>query len=134
MLKLYAVQKMKDIVIYQKNLKFLKHRNIFISLLTILFTAHNGKTWIFFYNAGVPLVADMSSDVLSREVDFNKFDFIYGGAQKNVGAAGVTFVVVNKNILGKVERAIPSMLDYKNHIANGSMFNTPRYLLFMCVC
>ena len=87
-----------------------------------------------FYNAGVPLVADMSSDVLSREVDFNKFDLIYGGAQKNVGAAGVTFVVVNKNILGKVDRAIPGMLDYREHIANGSMFNTPPvFAIYVCM-
>ena len=87
-----------------------------------------------FYNAGVPLVADMSSDVLSRELDFNKFDLIYGGAQKNVGAAGVTFVVVNKNILGKVDRAIPGMLDYREHIANGSMFNTPPvFAIYVCM-
>lgn len=78
-----------------------------------------------FYNAGVPIVADMSSDILSRPADFNKFDMIYAGAQKNAGTAGVTLVVVNKNILGKVQRSIPSMLDYRNHIANGSMFNTP---------
>jgi phosphoserine aminotransferase len=78
-----------------------------------------------FYNAGVPLVADMSSDILSRSLDFNKFDFIYAGAQKNAGAAGVTIVIVNKNILGKVQRHIPSMLDYRNHITNDSMFNTP---------
>jgi phosphoserine aminotransferase len=78
-----------------------------------------------FYNAGVPVVADMSSDILSREVDFNKFDLIYAGAQKNAGAAGVTIVVVNKNILGKVQRQIPTMLDYRNHITNGSMLNTP---------
>jgi phosphoserine aminotransferase len=78
-----------------------------------------------FYNAGVPVVADMSSDILSRRVDFNKFDLIYAGAQKNAGAAGATIVVVNKNLLGKVQRPIPTMLDYRNHIANGSMLNTP---------
>lgn len=78
-----------------------------------------------FYNAGVPVVADMSSDILSRKVDFNKFDLIYAGAQKNAGAAGVTIVIVNKNQLGKVQRQIPAMLDYRNHIANGSMLNTP---------
>jgi phosphoserine aminotransferase len=87
-----------------------------------------------FYNSGVPLVADMSSDVLSRELDFNKFDIIYGGAQKNVGAAGVTFVVINKNILGKVDRSIPGMLDYRQHIANGSMFNTPPvFAIYVCM-
>ncbi|RYG30251.1 MAG: 3-phosphoserine/phosphohydroxythreonine transaminase, partial [Chitinophagaceae bacterium] len=78
-----------------------------------------------FYNAGVPLVADMSSDIMSRSTDFNKFDVIYAGAQKNAGAAGVTIVIVNKNILGKVDRHIPAMLDYRNHYSNGSMLNTP---------
>ena len=78
-----------------------------------------------FYNSGVPLVADMSSDILSRRLDFNRFALIYAGAQKNMGAAGVNLVVVNKNILGKVNRKIPTILDYRNHIENGSMLNTP---------
>ncbi|HEX2627565.1 MAG TPA: 3-phosphoserine/phosphohydroxythreonine transaminase, partial [Chitinophagaceae bacterium] len=77
------------------------------------------------YDCGVPLVADMSSDILSRQLDFNKFDLIYAGAQKNMGAAGVNLVVVNKNTLGKVNRTIPSILDYRNHIKEGSMLNTP---------
>jgi phosphoserine aminotransferase len=77
------------------------------------------------YDRGVPLVADMSSDILSRQLDFNKFDLIYAGAQKNMGAAGVNLVVVNKNILGKVTRPIPTILDYRNHIKEGSMLNTP---------
>lgn len=77
------------------------------------------------YDCGVPLVADMSSDILSRVLDFNKFDIIYAGAQKNMGAAGVNLVIVNKNILGKVTRTIPSILDYRNHIKEGSMMNTP---------
>ena len=77
------------------------------------------------YNCGVPLVADMSSDILSRVLDFTKFDLIYAGAQKNMGAAGVNLVVVNKNILGKVERVIPTILDYRNHIKEASMLNTP---------
>jgi phosphoserine aminotransferase len=77
------------------------------------------------YDRGVPLVADMSSDILSRQLDFNKFDLIYAGAQKNMGAAGVNLVVVNKNILGKVNRIIPTILDYRNHIKEGSMLNTP---------
>ena len=77
------------------------------------------------YDCGVPLVADMSSDILSRQLDFNKFDLIYAGAQKNMGAAGVNLVVVNKNILGKVNRSIPTILDYRNHIKEGSMLNTP---------
>lgn len=77
------------------------------------------------YDCGVPLVADMSSDILSRQLDFNRFDLIYAGAQKNMGAAGVNLVVVNKNILGKVNRPLPTILDYRNHIAEGSMLNTP---------
>ncbi|MEJ0103749.1 MAG: 3-phosphoserine/phosphohydroxythreonine transaminase [Bacteroidota bacterium] len=77
------------------------------------------------YNCGVPLVADMSSDILSRTLDFNGFDLIYAGAQKNMGAAGVNLVVVNKNILGKVKKTIPTILDYRNHIKEESMLNTP---------
>ncbi len=73
----------------------------------------------------VPLVADMSSDILSRPIDVSKYALIYGGAQKNVGPAGVTFVIVKEEILGKVERLIPTMLDYRTHIKEGSMFNTP---------
>ncbi len=77
------------------------------------------------YDSGVPLIADMSSDILSRQLEFNKFDLIYAGAQKNMGAAGVNLVIVNKNILGKVNRTIPTILDYRNHIAEASMLNTP---------
>jgi len=77
------------------------------------------------YNCGVPLIADMSSDILSRTLDFNSFDLIYAGAQKNMGAAGVNLVVVNKNILGKVKKPIPTILDYNNHIKENSMLNTP---------
>lgn len=77
------------------------------------------------YNCGVPLVADMSSDIFSRVVDFKQFDLIYAGAQKNMGAAGVNLVVVNKNCLGKVKRTIPTILDYRNHINEASMLNTP---------
>ena len=87
-----------------------------------------------FYNAGVPLVADMSSDILSREIDFNKFDLIYAGAQKNVGAAGVNLVVVNKNILGKLSRTIPTIMDYRNHIEAGSLLNTPPvFAIYVCM-
>jgi len=67
----------------------------------------------------------MSSDILSRRLDFNRFDLLYAGAQKNLGAAGVCLVVVNKNSLGKVSRTIPSFLDYRLHIQEGSMLNTP---------
>ena len=73
----------------------------------------------------VPLVADMSSDIMSRPVDVSKYAMIYGGAQKNVGPAGVTFVIIRKDILGKVSRHIPSMLNYQTHIEGDSMFNTP---------
>ena len=73
----------------------------------------------------VPLVADMSSDIFSRPVDISKYALIYGGAQKNLAPAGVTFVIVKDNALGKVTRTIPSMLNYKIHAENGSMFNTP---------
>jgi len=73
----------------------------------------------------VPLVADMSSDIFSRMVDVSKYVLIYGGAQKNLAPSGVTFVIVRDNALGKVNRTIPTMLDYKTHIEKGSMFNTP---------
>ena len=73
----------------------------------------------------IPLVADMSSDIMSRPVDISKYGVIYGGAQKNVGPAGVTFVIVREDLLGKVDRAIPSMVDYRSHIKGNSMFNTP---------
>ncbi|MGN6417540.1 MAG: 3-phosphoserine/phosphohydroxythreonine transaminase [Pseudobacter sp.] len=87
-----------------------------------------------FFNAGVPLVCDMSSDILSRVMDFNKFDLIYAGAQKNIGAAGVNMVIVNKDILGKVDRKIPSMMDYRQHIDNGSMLNTPPvFAIYVCM-
>ncbi len=73
----------------------------------------------------VNLVADMSSDIMSRPVDVSKYALIYGGAQKNVGPAGVTFVIVREDILGKVSRYLPTMLDYRTHIKESSMFNTP---------
>ena len=73
----------------------------------------------------VPLIADMSSDIMSRPVDVSKYAMIYGGAQKNVGPAGVAFFIVNKNLLGKVSRYIPTMLNLQTHIDGGSMFNTP---------
>ena len=84
-----------------------------------------GTQWQTIPNVSIPMVADMSSDILSRQINFNSFDLIYAGAQKNIGAAGVNLVVVNKNILGKVKRAIPTIMDYRNHIKEGSMLNTP---------
>jgi phosphoserine aminotransferase len=74
---------------------------------------------------GCLLVADMSSDIFCRPVDGKKFDLIYAGAQKNLGPAGVTIVVVKKSILGSVTRKIPTMLDYRVHVKNESMYNTP---------
>jgi len=78
-----------------------------------------------FPTTNAPLVCDMSSDIFSRQLDFSKFSLIYAGAQKNMGPAGTTLVVVKEDILGKIERQIPSMLDYKVHISKSSMFNTP---------
>lgn len=76
-------------------------------------------------DSSVPLVADMSSDIFSRVIDVSKYALIYGGAQKNLAPAGLTFVVIKDEILGKVSRQIPTMLNYQTHIDNGSMFNTP---------
>ncbi|WP_291854809.1 3-phosphoserine/phosphohydroxythreonine transaminase [Marinilabilia sp.] len=79
-------------------------------------------------DVNVPLVADMSSDIFSRVIDVSKYAIIYGGAQKNLAPAGVTFVIVKKEILGKTGRDIPTMLDYRTHADQGSMFNTPPVL------
>ena len=78
-----------------------------------------------FPDVDVPLVCDMSSDIFSRQLDFSKFDLIYAGAQKNMGPAGTTLIIVKEDILGKVNREIPSMMDYTVHIGKSSMFNTP---------
>src|SRR5690606_19481387 len=78
-----------------------------------------------FPESPVPLVSDMSSDIFSRPVDVSKFGLIYAGAQKNMGIAGATLVIVRKDLVGKSKRKLPSMLDYKVHAENGSMFNTP---------
>lgn len=84
---------------------------------------------------GVPfLVSDMSSDILSRVMDFNRFDLIYAGAQKNIGAAGVNLVIVNKNILGRVNRPLPGMMDYRQHVEAGSLLNTPPvFAIYVCL-
>ena len=78
-----------------------------------------------FPDCPIPMVCDMSSDIFSRQLDFSKFDLIYAGAQKNMGPAGTTLVVIKEDVLGKVSRHIPSMMDYKVHIGKSSMFNTP---------
>ncbi len=80
------------------------------------------------------MVADMSSDIFSRQLDFNSFGLIYAGAQKNMGPAGVNLVVVNEQILGKTKHPIPTMMDYRNHIAEGSMLNTPPvFAVYVCL-
>lgn len=85
-------------------------------------------------DTAVPLVADMSSDILSTKLDFNRFSLIYAGAQKNMGAAGVNLVVIDKNILGMTTRKLPTMIDYRNHVANGSMLNTPPvFAIYVCM-
>lgn len=84
-----------------------------------------GTQWHQYPETTVPLVADMSSDIFSRPTDFKKFSLIYAGAQKNMGAAGVNLVVVKKDILGKVQRQIPTIMDYRKHIEAGSLMNTP---------
>jgi len=80
------------------------------------------------FDSPVPLIADMSSDIFSRPMDVSKYGLIYGGAQKNLAPAGLAFVIIKDELLGKVSRYIPSMLNYKIHIAEGSMFNTPPVL------
>ncbi len=80
------------------------------------------------FDSPVPVVCDMSSDIFSRVLDPTKYALIYGGAQKNLAPAGVTFVIIREDILGKVHREIPTMLDYRTHIKKGSMFNTPPVL------
>jgi phosphoserine aminotransferase len=84
-----------------------------------------GTQWHQYPQVNVPLVGDMSSDIFCRPTSFHQFDLIYAGAQKNMGAAGVTMVVVKKSILGKTNRKIPAILDYQKHIDAGSLMNTP---------
>ena len=101
------------------------------------FTTNNtiyGTQWQRIPKTSNSLVADMSSDIMSRMLDFNSFDLIYAVAQKNMGPAGVNLVVVNKNILGKIKRVIPTIMDYRNHINEGSMLNTPPvFAVYVCM-
>ncbi len=93
-----------------------------------------GTQWQQIPKTSVSLVADMSSDIFSRVLDFSAFDIIYAGAQKNMGPAGVNLMVVNKNILGKTKRLIPTIMDYRNHINEGSMLNTPPvFAVYVCL-
>ena len=84
-----------------------------------------GTQWHEYPVTDAPLVADMSSDIFSRPADFKRFSLIYAGAQKNMGAAGVNLVVIKKEILGKVKRRIPTIMDYRKHIEAASLMNTP---------
>ncbi|MFN0275387.1 MAG: 3-phosphoserine/phosphohydroxythreonine transaminase, partial [Chitinophagales bacterium] len=98
------------------------------SLKYLHLTSNNtiyGTEYQSYPKSPVPIVIDMSSDIFSRKLDFSQFDLIYAGAQKNIGPAGVTLVIIKESLLGKVTRAIPTMMDYKTHIKDGSMFNTP---------
>ena len=79
-------------------------------------------------HVGVPVIADMSSDIFSRPIDFTDYDLIFAGAQKNLAPAGVTVVIIRKSAIGKVSRAIPTMMNYKTHVDKESMFNTPPVL------
>ena len=93
-----------------------------------------GTQWEKIPSVSIPLVGDMSSDIFSRVIDFNAFDLIYAGAQKNMGPAGVNLLVVNKNILGKIKRPIPTIMDYRNHVKEGSMLNTPPvFAVYVCM-
>jgi phosphoserine aminotransferase len=93
-----------------------------------------GTQWQSIPHTSNSLVADMSSDIFSRVLDFNAFDLIYAGAQKNMGPAGVNLVVVNNNCLGRVKRNLPTIMDYRNHIREGSMLNTPPvFAVYVCM-
>lgn len=93
-----------------------------------------GSQWQKIPSTSNVLVADMSSDIFSRQLNFNAFGLIYAGAQKNMGPAGVNMVVVNEQILGKVKHPIPTIMDYRNHIAEGSMLNTPPvFAVYVCL-
>jgi phosphoserine aminotransferase len=82
----------------------------------------------------VPLIADMSSDILSRPIDISKYDLIYGGAQKNLGPAGVTFIIIKEDILKRVTRKIPTMLSYATHLKEPSLYNTPPvFAIYTCL-
>jgi phosphoserine aminotransferase len=93
-----------------------------------------GTEMFAFPETPIPMVCDMSSDIFSRPIDVSKFSLIYAGAQKNMGPAGATLVIVKDEILGKVRRKIPTMLDYRVHIKNGSMYNTPPvFAIYVCL-
>jgi phosphoserine aminotransferase len=93
-----------------------------------------GTEMFEFPKTEVPLICDMSSDIFSRPFDASQFDMIYAGAQKNMGPAGTTLVIMKKSLVGKAKRKVPTMLDYKPHVENGSMYNTPSvFAIFVCM-
>jgi phosphoserine aminotransferase len=105
-----------------------KYLNIPANAKYLHITTNNtveGTQWHNYPNVEIPLIGDMSSDIFSREVDFKKFSLIYAGAQKNMGAAGVNMLVIKKDILGKIQRKIPTIMSYQKHIEAGSLMNTP---------
>jgi phosphoserine aminotransferase len=105
-----------------------KGYNIPDSLKYFHITSNNtiyGSQYHGYPTSPVPYIVDMSSDMFSRQLNYNQFDLIYAGAQKNIGPAGVTMVIIKESLLGKVNRQIPTMMDYRTHIKEGSMFNTP---------
>ena len=118
----YHPQKTKTSITYQKN-------NIVPNDADYLHITTNntifGTQYKSFPNVPIPLIADMSSDIFSRKIDYSDFDLFYAGAQKNMGPAGVTVVVIKESILNKVTREVPSMLNYNSYIKAGSMSNTP---------
>lgn len=114
--------------IYNNHTSIEKELNVHQDAAYLHYTTNNtveGTQWHSIPNTSLPLVADMSSDIFSREMDFSKFSIIYAGAQKNAGAAGVNMVVIKKEILGKVKQSIPAIMDYQKHIDAGSLLNTP---------
>ncbi len=93
-----------------------------------------GTQYQSFPDSPVPIVCDMSSDIFSKPIDINKFGLIYAGAQKNLGPAGVTLVIVRKDMLGKINKTLPTMLRYETHIQNESMYNTPPvFPIYVCM-
>lgn len=101
--------------------------------LTTNNTVEGTQLWDF-PDTDLPVVADMSSDILSRQLDFNRFSLIYAGAQKNIGAAGVCMVVIDRSMLERTCRKVPGMMDYRQHIENGSMLNTPPvFAVYVCL-
>lgn len=93
-----------------------------------------GTQYAQFPQSVIPMIADMSSDIMSRKIEVKDFDLIYAGAQKNIGPAGVTLVIVKKSVLGRTSRVIPTMLQYQTHIDGESMFNTPPcYPIYVCM-